>query len=122
MAVAKDTSGRVVTVKDMLDGIGTSLKYTNYQLDTAGAGKEPHPWNWTESSGHFRNVLTKQAELAEHIAGNIERWVAANPQADPANLAAMRAAARDYRAAARSLINLGRKMRNAQGCLEVTST
>jgi hypothetical protein len=120
--VAKDNTGRVVTVRDTLDGIGSSLKYTNYQLDTAGAGKEPHPWNWTESAGHLRNVFTKEAELAEHVAGNIERWVKANRHEDAANLAAMRAAAKDLRAAARSLIGLGRKLRNAQSCLEVTNT
>ncbi|MEU1813043.1 hypothetical protein [Micromonospora aurantiaca (nom. illeg.)] len=104
----------------MLDGISTSLKYTNYQLDTAGTGHEPHPWNWTESAGHFRSVMTKEAELAEHVARAIDRWVKANPHGDAANLAAMRAASKDFKAAARSLINLGKKMRNVQSCLDVT--
>jgi hypothetical protein len=122
VAVAKDTTGRVVTVRDMLDSIGVSLKYTNYQLDTTGAGKEPHPWCWTESSGHLRSVLAKEAELAEHIAGNIQRWIKTNPDTDGANLAAMRAAAKEYRAIARSPTNLGKKMRNAQSCLDVTNT
>lgn len=122
MAIARDTSGRVVTVRDMLDGISTSLKYTNYQLDTAGIGHEPHPWNWTESAGHFRSVMTKEAELAEHIARTIDRWAKANPGTDPANLAAMRAASKDLKAAARSLVNLGKKMRNVQSCLDVTQS
>ncbi|NES28072.1 hypothetical protein GCE86_09030 [Micromonospora terminaliae] len=122
MAIARDTSGRVVTVRDMLDGISTSLKYTNYQLDTAGVGHEPHPWNWTECAGHFRSVVTKEAELAEHVARTIDRWVKANPNADAANLAAMRAASKDLKAAARSLINLGKKMRNVQSCLDVTQS
>ncbi|MEU2615903.1 hypothetical protein ABZ570_30680 [Micromonospora sp. NPDC007271] len=104
------------------DGISTSLKHTNYQLDTAGAGHEPHPWNWTESAGHFRSVVTKEAELAEHIARTIDRWVKANAGIDAANLAAMRAASKDLKAAARSLVNLGNKLRNVQACLDVTQS
>lgn len=121
-AVARDSSGRVVTVRDMLNGISTSLKYTTYQLDSAGAGHEPHPWNWTESSGHFRSVLMKEAQLAGQVALIIDRWVKDNPGEDAANLAAMRAAAKDYKAAARSLQNLGQRMRNIQACLEVTNS
>ncbi|MFG3690777.1 hypothetical protein [Micromonospora sp. NPDC047740] len=122
MAIARDTSGRVVTVRDMLDGISTSLKYTNYQLDTAGIGHEPHPWNWTESAGHFRSIVTKEAELAEHIARTIDRWVKANADTHPANLAAMHAASKDLKAAARSLVNLGKKMRDVQARLDATQS
>jgi hypothetical protein len=122
MAVQKATGGTVVTVHDMLDGISTSLKYTNYQLDTAGVGHEPHPWNWTASAGHFRSVMMKEAELATHLASAIDRWIKANPDEDPANLAAMRKASTDYKAASRSMTALGRKMRNIQSCLEVTDT
>ncbi|MEU5726764.1 hypothetical protein ABZ783_33810 [Micromonospora sp. NPDC047738] len=122
MAIARDTSGRVVTVRDMLDGISTSLKYTNYQLDTAGIGHEPHPWNWTESAGHFRSVVTKEAELAEHIARTIDRWAKANADTHPANLATMHTASKDLKAAARTLVNLGKKMRNAQARLDATQS
>lgn len=120
--VAKDTSGRVVGVTDALGGLNVSLKHTNYHLSFAGNGKEPHPWCWTESAGHFRSVLQKEAELADLVAGNIERWVKANPEADPANLAAMKAAAKEYRAVAKSLLNNSRKLRQAASCLEVTNT
>jgi hypothetical protein len=118
----RDTTGRVVNVRDTLDGIGTSLKHATYQLAVAGAGNEPHPWCWTESSGLARAVLQKEAELLEQVAGSIERWIKANPRADAANLAAMKAAAKEYRAVARSLLGNARKMRNAQSCLEVTNT
>jgi hypothetical protein len=89
-AVPKDSSGRVVQVHDGLNGISTSLKYVNYQLDTAGTGHEPHPWLWTASTGHLRSVLMKEAELVGHMATAIERWIKANPHADPPNIAAMR--------------------------------
>ncbi|WP_018349057.1 hypothetical protein [Longispora albida] len=122
MAVPRDTTGRVVVVRDTLDGVNTSLKYTNYQLDTAGAGLPPHPFLWTESAGHLRSVLTKQAELAEHVARNIDRWIKNNVGADAADIAAMRAAAKDYKAIAKSLIGNARKARNVQACLEVTGS
>ncbi|GAA2527764.1 hypothetical protein [Pilimelia columellifera] len=118
----KDKSGRVVGVTDAYNGMTTGLKHCNYHLSFAGSGSFPHPYNWTEVSGHFRSVLQKEAETADLLATNIEGWVKANPNHDAANLAAMKAAAKEYRAVAKSLLNNSRKLRRAGSCLEVTAT
>ncbi|GIG62954.1 hypothetical protein Lfu02_73260 [Longispora fulva] len=122
MAVPKDTTGRVVVVRDMLEGIGTTLKYTNYQLDTAGVSLPPHPHNWTESAGILRSVLTKEAQLLEQVAGNIDRWIKTNPGVDAGDVAAMRTASKEYKAIARSLIGNSKKARTIQSHLEVTGS
>ncbi|WP_433528158.1 hypothetical protein ACQPYA_17510 [Micromonospora sp. CA-263727] len=121
-SVPRDSGGRVAQVHDGLNGISTSLKYVNYQLDTAGPGHEPHPWLWTASTGHLRSVVTKEAELVGHLATAIERWIKANPDADPPNVAAMRQAVKHYRSIARSLLTCARNARNAQANLDVTNT
>jgi hypothetical protein len=56
------------------------------------------------------------------LATAIERWIKANPHADPPDIAAMRQAVKLYKGIARSLTTCARNARNAQANLDVTKT
>jgi hypothetical protein len=110
--------GTVATVRDALDGISTSLKHANYQLDTAGPGYEPRPAQWATSAGNFRAVCTGASELAGHLAGAIDRWITDHPEETGEHLAMMGTAAADLKETSRTLVALARQFGGIQAGLD----
>lgn len=112
--------GTVATVRDALDGISTSLKHANYQLDSAGPGYEPHPSQWASSAGNFRAVCTGAGELAGHLAGAIDRWITDHPEEAAGNLAVMRTAVTDLKETSRTLVSVARQFGGVRAGLDST--
>ncbi|MEV0898202.1 hypothetical protein [Actinoplanes sp. NPDC049802] len=120
MSHTSSGGGTVATVRDAPDGISTTLKHANYQLDTAGPGYEPHPSQWATSAGHFRAVCTGASELAGHLAGAIDRWITDHPEEAADNLAVMGTAATDLKETSRTLVALARQFGGVRSGLDGT--
>jgi hypothetical protein len=112
--------GTVATVRDALDGITTTLKHANYQLDSAGPGYEPHPSKWASSAGNFSAVCTGASELAGHLAGAIERWITDHPEEPTDDLAGMRTAVTDLKETSRTLVAVARRFGGIRAGLDST--